>query len=169
MPDLRRLVIRFQGLKFDRAEQFLIVLSESVTRLDIRVLESPLVVKNLAYFMLEAAGRAPNLKHISFWDGCRKPAFEKHIQEVFSKVRRSGIDIAVFLRPQCDNDFGIVKNCLRLEKFNLDGGGTYFRTEDVKSIHGAILGSDTCTGPPIPQTALLLFAESTIEHNSISV
>ncbi len=85
MPTLRRLVIRAQGRKFDRVEQFLVVLSESVTTLDIRVLKSASVVKNLAYFMLEAAERALNVKHISIWDACSKPVFEKHTQEVYPK------------------------------------------------------------------------------------
>jgi len=150
VPDLRRLVIRFQGLKFDRAEQFLIVLSESATRLDIRVLESSLVVKNLAYFMLEAAGRAPNLKHISFWDGCRKPAFEKHIQEVFPKF----VALESILLSSCTLNATMISALSRLpslRKIQFGWWGTYFRTEDVKSIHGAIPGSDTCTGPPFPK------------------
>lgn len=70
MPNLRRLVVEAQGRKFDLAETFFVVLSPSITTLELEALRNSTMAENVAYFMLEAIERAENVKHLSFYNGC---------------------------------------------------------------------------------------------------
>lgn len=144
LPNLRYLVVRNQGSDFSRARQFVFTLSKSIKRLDVHVLNMASHVENLAYFLQEAADRAPNIRHITFSDWCRNAAFEERIQELFPKF----LNLESILLSSCTLNatmLSALSSLPLLNEIRLRDFGENHRMEDVRAIDGAVLG-----GCPFP-------------------
>lgn len=147
MPSLRRLIVEPHGRNFDRAEKYLVVLSGSITTLEFEVLTDSRVTEKVAYFLLEAIERAPNVKHLSFYNDCTHDEFGEYLQQIFPKL----IALESIKLSSCSLNATMISALsilplLNSIQFKWWGNG---QTDEVRHIHDIVLGGDG--NPPFPK------------------